>query len=384
MLFRSNVSSLPTPDAGPDVTLCLGQSTTIGADPVWNIEGDDYSWDNSAGSGTIDLSGGGQDNGTAIVSPSSSTTYTLTVTNSSGCTGQDQVLVDVISVEDATFSLTDYCEGSANSATGIATSGGTFSLNPNPGGGVSINSSTGEISGGVPGTTYTVEYTTNGSCPGTSTQTVSVIASPIPDAGPDVTMCVSSSVTIGADPVWNIEGDDYSWDNGAGSGTLDLSGGGQDHGTVNVSPASTTTYTLTVSNSTGCSGTDQVEVIVINSITPTFDAIADMCSGDALSLPSTSTNGITGNWSPGIDNTQTTTYTFTPDPGQCSTLIDITVIVHPIETSTTDITICDDLLPYSWNGLTFNSAGSQTATLSSSAGCDSLATLNQHHNKSPK
>ena len=371
-----NVSSLPTPDAGPDVTLCLGQSTTIGADPVWNIEGDDYSWDNSAGSGTIDLSGGGQDNGTAIVSPSSSTTYTLTVTNSSGCTGQDQVLVDVISVENATFSLTDFCEGSANSATGIATSGGTFSLNPNPGGGVSINSSTGEISGGVPGTTYTVEYTTNGSCPGTSTQTVSVIASPIPDAGPDVTMCDGSSVTIGADPVWNIEGDDYSWDNGAGSGTLDLSGGGQDHGTVNVSPGSTTTYTLTVSNSTGCSGTDQVEVIVISSITPTFDPIADICNGDALGLPSTSTNGITGNWSPGIDNTQTTTYTFTPDPGQCATTIDITVIVHPIETSTTNITICDDLLPYSWNGLTFNSAGSQTATLSSTAGCDSLATLN--------
>ena len=108
------------------------------------LKEDDYSWDNSTGSGTIDLSGGGQDNGTAIVSPSSSTTYTLTVTNSSGYR-QDQVLVDVISAEDATFSLTDFCEGSANSATGIATSGGIFSLNPNPGGGVSINSSTGEF-----------------------------------------------------------------------------------------------------------------------------------------------------------------------------------------------------------------------------------------------
>ena len=30
----------------------------------------------------------------------------------------------------------------------------------------------------------------------------------------------------------------------------------------------------------------------------------------------------------------------------------------------------------SWNGLTFNGAGSQTATLTSAAGCDSLATLN--------
>ncbi len=50
--------------------------------------------------------------------------------------------------------------------------------------------------------------------------------------------------------------------------------------------------------------------------------------------------------------------------------------MNPEVTSTTAITICDNLLPYSWNGLTFNGAGSQTATLTSSAGCDSLATLN--------
>ena len=371
-----NVSSLPTPDAGPDITLCLGQSTTIGADPVWNVEGDDYSWDNGAGSGSLDFSGGGQDNGTASVNPSSSTTYTLTVTNAAGCSEQDQVFVDVVTAEDASFNLADFCEGSSNSPSNIVTSGGTFSFNPNPGGGVSINNTTGEISGGVSGTTYTVEYTTSGSCPGISTQSVSVIANPTPDAGPDMTLCLGSSVTIGADPVWNIEGDDYSWDNGAGSGTLDLSGGGQDHGTVSVSPASTTTYILTVTNSTGCSGTDLVEVIVTNSITPTFDPIADICNGDVLSLPGTSSNGITGNWSPGIDNTQTSTYTFTPDPGQCATAVDLTVVVNSAVTNTTNITVCDDLLPYSWNGLTFNSAGSQTATLSSAAGCDSLATLN--------
>ncbi|MDC1245257.1 gliding motility-associated C-terminal domain-containing protein, partial [Crocinitomicaceae bacterium] len=54
----------------------------------------------------------------------------------------------------------------------------------------------------------------------------------------------------------------------------------------------------------------------------------------------------------------------------------LNLTVNPEVTSTTSITICDDLLPYSWNGLTFNGAGSQTATLTSSAGCDSLATLN--------
>ena len=60
----------------------------------------------------------------------------------------------------------------------------------------------------------------------------------------------------------------------------------------------------------------------------------------------------------------------------CDSLATLNLTVNPEVSSTTDITICDDLLPYSWNGLTFNSAGSQTATLSSASGCDSLATLN--------
>ncbi|MEZ4889109.1 MAG: hypothetical protein R2779_00700 [Crocinitomicaceae bacterium] len=33
---------------------------------------------------------------------------------------------------DASFTLTDYCEGSSNNATNIATPGGTFAFNPNP------------------------------------------------------------------------------------------------------------------------------------------------------------------------------------------------------------------------------------------------------------
>ncbi len=50
--------------------------------------------------------------------------------------------------------------------------------------------------------------------------------------------------------------------------------------------------------------------------------------------------------------------------------------VNPILSSIANIAVCNSELPYTWNGLTFNSAGSQTATLSSViTGCDSLATL---------
>lgn len=48
----------------------------------------------------------------------------------------------------------------------------------------------------------------------------------------------------------------------------------------------------------------------------------------------------------------------------------------PSTSSTTNLSICSSQLPYNWNGLIFNGAGLQTATLTNSVGCDSLATLN--------
>jgi len=66
-------------------------------------------------------------------------------------------------------------------------------------------------------------------------------------------------------------------------------------------------------------------------ITPTFDAVATICTGSTLSaLPATSNNGITGTWSPALDNTKTTVYTFTPAAGQCSTTATLTITVNPV------------------------------------------------------
>ncbi len=44
--------------------------------------------------------------------------------------------------------------------------------------------------------------------------------------------------------------------------------------------------------------------------------------------------------------------------------------------SSTNLAICSNQLPYNWNNLTFNAAGTQTDTLVNAGGCDSLATLN--------
>jgi gliding motility-associated-like protein len=71
--------------------------------------------------------------------------------------------------------------------------------------------------------------------------------------------------------------------------------------------------------------------------TPSFTPIADICSGEELTLPSTSTNAISGTWSPAVDNTTTTTYTFTPDGGQCATIETMTVDVNSIPEFNTSV-----------------------------------------------
>jgi hypothetical protein len=63
-------------------------------------------------------------------------------------------------------------------------------------------------------------------------------------------------------------------------------------------------------------------------ITPTFTQVASSCPGVNLSpLPTTSNNGITGTWSPALNNTATTTYTFTPTSSQCAATANMTITI---------------------------------------------------------
>lgn len=99
-----------------------------------------------------------------------------------------------------------------------------------------------------------------------------------------------------------------------------------------VDPNNSGTYVFTPS-STGCVTGTTFTVTVNPNITPTFPfgAGATICDGDAVPmLPNTSTNGITGNWSPAVvSNTTSGTYTFTPDAGQCAVPTTYAVTVNP-------------------------------------------------------
>lgn len=92
-------------------------------------------------------------------------------------------------------------------------------------------------------------------------------------------------------------------------------------GLINMSSSQAGTYSVTfiTNNPSTCLDTAITSITLTASTTPTFSINDLICTGNiAPTLPSTSTNSISGTWSPAtVNNTTTGTYTFTPNPGQC-------------------------------------------------------------------
>lgn len=160
------------------------------------------------------------------------------------------------------------------------------------------------------------------------------------------------------------------------------------NGTFSNINSTTTTFTPSINSaiafvvvtaeSENC-GTAQENIFVnvTSPIEPIFSQLPAQCEGASFSLNSTSTNGIEGTWTPAIDNLATTSYTFTPNIEECATIQNMTVVVNATSSSISNLTICDNDLPFIWNGLTFSANGTQSTTLiSNTTGCDSIVTLN--------
>ncbi|NGZ90543.1 gliding motility-associated C-terminal domain-containing protein, partial [Psychroflexus sp. C1] len=102
-------------------------------------------------------------------------------------------------------------------------------------------------------------------------------------------------------------------------------------------------YTFTP-NSDECAESIDIEIEIIPSTTPEFSIPSEICENDPLVLPETSDNNIEGEWTPEIDNTTSTTYTFLPAEDECAETIEFEVIVLPNTTpefSFPDV-ICED------------------------------------------
>lgn len=137
-------------------TGCTSSSATVTGTP-----GGTFTFNPNPGDGAIlDANTGGITNGTT------GTTYFVQY---SIC-GNNETNSVVLPAGDASFTLSTTCGGATANITGDT--GGTFAFNPVPGDGAQINTSTGAVSNGTVGTTYTVEYTV---CGTSTTQAIQVL-----------------------------------------------------------------------------------------------------------------------------------------------------------------------------------------------------------------
>ena len=114
--------------------------------------------------------------------------------------------------------------------------------------------------------------------------------------------------------------------------------------TVSVSPTSTTNYQASITDGT-TTCVFPLTITVTSSTTPTFTAVTNVCQNATPPvLPTTSTNSITGTWSPAVSTAAvgTATYTFTPTVGQCAstTTLTVTTIAPTIPTFNAVSDVC--------------------------------------------
>ncbi len=163
-------------------------------------------------------------------------------------------------------------------------------------------------------TTYTVTATTTG-CTTQASATVTVSSNPIISVN-------SPSICIGQPATLNASGaSSYIWNTGA----IDSS--------ITVSPASTTTYTVTGSNS-GCTGIGTGIVTVNANLVPTITGPSSVCSGNIATLDA-GPGYLSYLWSNSATtqtipvSTSGTYFVTVTSGGGCSGIASLTVNVNP-------------------------------------------------------
>ena len=143
--------------------------------------------------------------------------------------------------------------------------------------------------------------------------------------------------------IWVTTCDDYEW-NGV---TYTTSG----------------EYTRTFSSSAGC-----------DSVVTLHLTISDFATGTDIQ---TACDEFT--WIDGVTYTESNnTATFTIENGSmqgCDSVVTLNLTINDVYEVNDERTICPTALPYIWNDVTFNEAGTQSVTLTAANGCDSVVNM---------
>ena len=262
-------------NAGNDVTICTDGTTQLVASG-----GVSYQWSPTTGLNNANINN-------PVASPNVTTNYCVTVTSARGCTSVDCVQVNIGGILTANAGVDQtICRGAS---TPLTASGGT-NYQWSPSTGLSNPNSQNPVATPTVSTTYCVTVSDGNNCTGTDCVTINVGSSLTASAGPDQSICLSSSTQLAASG-----GNSYQWSPSTGLSNPSIAN-------PISSPTTTTIYCVTVTDNNGCTGTDCVRVQVGNSINANAGNDVSICSGTSASL--NASGGSTYRWSPstGLSN----------------------------------------------------------------------------------
>ncbi len=268
------VNALPTV-AATSPTICGGSTATVTASGAST-----YTWSTGATGASL------------VVSPSASTNYTVTGTSATGCANTATTAVTVGAAPSIALNTSTVCAGT--SATLTASGVSTYTWN---------TGATGSSIIVTPASTTV--YTVSGNLSGCSTTAVK-----------------TTTVTVNALPLMTITAANTAICSGQ-STTLTLTGSatnytwstGQTTPAISVTPATTTTYSVSGTNANGCSNT-ALATVTVNALPTVSVPSASVCLGGTVSL--TASGASTYTWNTGatgaglnVNPSSATVYTVT-------------------------------------------------------------------------
>ena len=298
-------------------TATASHALTVNATPMASISGVDAICQGdtavyTAAGGTSYLWSTGAT--TASVRLTNAQQYTVEVTNQYGCTATATKSLEVNALPTVNIVGQDYfCEGSNITLSAVGTGVASYLWN-NSGVGQTYVVST-------PGV-YTVQATSQANCTATASVTVSQKPVPLVSVSGDLSFCDGQSTLLTASG-----GQNYSWRNAYGiqianTASLSLSEGGA--------------YSVVVSDTNGCSASQQV--IVSKKNLPNVSIIAsdnEVCEGTSVSLNAGWASGYSYQWNTGSTERQITihsagTYTLRVTANGCVAMDSTTITMHPL------------------------------------------------------
>lgn len=227
--------------AGSDTGVCLGASIQLQATGKGR-----FAWTPGTGLSDSTIQN-------PVASPQRTTVYTLTVTDSNGCTSRDSVTVQVYDLPTITIGPDDsVCDGNALFIYNIEAKNGTppYEYRWSPSAGVSDVTTPAPVFSPVTTTRYTLTVMDAHGCMAADSFTIVVNPLPIADAGTDRAICKGDTTRLNGATSTKV-----SWTPALGLSSTTIPD-------PLAFPAQSTTYYLTLENEFGCIATDSVRVTV--------------------------------------------------------------------------------------------------------------------------